>query len=68
MNSIIKNVLWSKGIRDSIPVGVDETVNLITFEAEDLNHVINNVIQVCADMVTDPVERMAILKLGNLQK
>jgi hypothetical protein len=44
---------------------VDETRQLISMTTEGLISVINTVVQVAADKVTDPIERQAILKMCN---
>ena len=44
---------------------VDETRQLISMTTEGLISVINTVVKVAAEKVTDPIEREAILKMCN---
>lgn len=67
MNGAIKESLINKVINYSEQYGVDEERQLVAFEPADLISLINDVIQICADMVVDPENRLQILKLGNLK-
>lgn len=67
MNGAIKESLINKVINYSEQYGVDEERQLVAFEPADLISLINDVIQMCADMVVDPENRLQILKLGNLK-
>lgn len=67
MHSAIKDTLVDKAITYSEQINVDEERQLVAFEPEDLLSIINDVIQICADMVIDPVNRLEILKLGNFK-
>lgn len=67
MHSAIKDTLVNKAINYSEQINVDEERQLVAFEPEDLLSIINDVIQICADMVVDPVNRLEILKLGNFK-
>lgn len=67
MNGAIKESLINKVINYSEQYGVDEERQLVAFEPADLISLINDVIQICADMVVDPDNRLQILKLGNLK-
>jgi len=67
MNGAIKESLINKVITYSEQYGVDEERQLVAFEPSDLISLINDVIQICADMVVDPDNRLQILKLGNLK-
>jgi len=67
MHSAIKDTLVNKAINYSEQINVDEERQLVAFEPEDLLSIINDVIQICADMVIDPANRLEILKLGNFK-
>ena len=67
MNGAIKESFINKVINYSEQYGVDEERQLVAFEPADLISLINDVIQICADMVVDPENRLQILKLGNLK-
>lgn len=67
MNGAIKESFINKVINYSEQYGVDEERQLVAFEPADLISLINDVIQICADMVVDPDNRLQILKLGNLK-
>jgi hypothetical protein len=67
MNSAIKDYVINKAIQYCEPCGVDEEKQLLAFEPADLKSIINDVIQICADMVIDPANRLEVLKLGDFK-
>jgi hypothetical protein len=66
MKTVINDVIQQniESIHDE-DFHVDETRQLISMTTEGLVSVINTVVRVAADKVTDPVERQAILKMCN---
>ena len=65
MLSHIKDVIGEKAIITMEAYGVDEERRLISFEPLDLELILKDVIQVCADMCITEVDRNAILELLN---
>jgi hypothetical protein len=66
MKTVINDAIQQhiKSIHDD-DFHVDETRQLISMTTEGLISVINTVVQVAAEKVTDPIEREAILKMCN---
>ena len=65
MLSHIKDVIGEKAIITMEAYGVDEERRLISFEPLDLELILKDVIQVCADMCVNELDRAAILELLN---
>ena len=65
MLSHIKDVIGEKAIITMEAYGVDEERRLISFEPMDLELILKDVIQVCADMCITETDREAILELLN---
>jgi hypothetical protein len=65
MLSHIKDVIGEKAIITMEAYGVDEERRLISFEPKDLELILKDVIQVCADMCITETDREAILELLN---
>ena len=63
MLSHIKDVIGDKAIITMEAYGVDEERRLISFEPQDLEAILKNVIQVCADCCITEMDREAILDL-----
>ena len=64
MNSTIKDTINSTAIRTFEEVGYDDERPVMAFSREGMKSVLNTAIRVCADQVSDPVERELILNLG----
>lgn len=64
MNSTIKDTINSTAIHAFQEFGYDDERPVMAFSHEGMKSVLNTAIQVCADQVTDPVERERILKLS----
>jgi protein tyrosine phosphatase (PTP) superfamily phosphohydrolase (DUF442 family) len=64
MNSTIKDTINSTAIRTFEEVGYDDERPVMAFSREGMRSVLNTAIRVCADQVSDPVERELILNLG----
>ena len=65
MLSHIKDVIGDKAIITMEAYGVDEERRLISFEPLDLELILKDVIQVCADCCVTELDRAAILELLN---
>ena len=65
MLSHIKDVIGDKARISTEPFGVDEERRLISFEPQDLESILKDVIQVCADCCITELDRAAILELLN---
>ena len=65
MLSHIKDVIGDKAIITMEAYGVDEERRLISFEPQDLEAILKDVIQVCADCCITEMDREAILDLLN---
>lgn len=63
MLSHIKDVIGDKAIISTEPFGVDEERQLIAFEVNDLEALLRDVIQTCADCCLNTTDREAILYL-----
>jgi len=63
MLSHIKDVIGDKAIITMEAYGVDEERRLISFEPQDLEAILKDVIQVCADCCITEMDREAILDL-----
>ena len=63
MLSHIKDVIGEKAIITMEAYGVDEERRLISFEPKDLEAILKDVIQVCADCCITEMDREAILDL-----
>ena len=63
MLSHIKDVIGDKAIISTEPFGVDEERQLIAFEVNDLEALLRDVIQTCADCCLNTTDREAILDL-----
>jgi hypothetical protein len=63
MLSHIKDVIGEKAVITMEAYGVDEERRLISFEPLDLEAILKDVIQVCADMCITETDRNAILEL-----
>ena len=59
----IKDVIGEKAVITMESYGVDEERRLISFEPLDLEAILKDVIQVCADMCITETDRNAILEL-----
>jgi len=64
MNSTIKDTINSTAIRTFEEVGYDDERPVMAFSREGMKSVLNTAIRVCADQVSNPVERELILNLG----
>jgi hypothetical protein len=64
MNSTIKDTINSTAILTFEEVGYDDERPVMAFSREGMKSVLNTAIRVCADQVSDPVERELILNLG----
>jgi hypothetical protein len=64
MNSTIKDTIDSTAIRTFEQVGYDDERPVIAFSREGMKSVLNTAIRVCADQVSNPIEREQILRLG----
>jgi len=65
MLSHIKDVIGEKAIITMESYGVDEERRLVSFEPLDLELILKDVIQVCADCCISATDRDAILELLN---
>ena len=65
MLSHIKDVIGEKAIITMESYGVDEERRLVSFEPKDLELILKDVIQVCADCCISATDRDAILELLN---
>ena len=65
MLSHIKDIIGEKAIITMESYGVDEERRLISFEPQDLESILKDVIQVCADCCITELDRAAILELLN---
>ena len=65
MLSHIKDTIGEKAIITMESYGVDEERRLISFEPQDLESILKDVIQVCADCCITELDRAAILELLN---
>lgn len=63
MNYTINHFVADKAILVNDQFNVDEERQLIAFEIQDLQDVINCVIRSCADFCSNEVDRQAILDL-----
>ena len=63
MLSHIKDVIGDKAIISTEPFGVDEERQLIASEVNDLEALLRDVIQTCADCCLNTTDREAILDL-----
>jgi len=63
MLSHIKDVIGEKAVITMEAYGVDEERRLISFEPQDLELILKDVIQVCADMCITEKDRNTILEL-----
>jgi len=63
MLSHIKDVIGEKAIITMESYGVDEERRLVSFEPLDLELILKDVIQVCADCCISATDRDAILEL-----
>jgi protein tyrosine phosphatase (PTP) superfamily phosphohydrolase (DUF442 family) len=64
MNSTIKDTINNTVIRTFQEVGYDDERPVMAFSREGMKSVLNTAIRVCADQVTNPIERARILSLG----
>jgi hypothetical protein len=64
MNSTIKDTINNIAIRTFEQVGYDDERPVMAFSREGMKSVLNTAIRVCADQVTNPIEREKILNLG----
>jgi hypothetical protein len=64
MNSTIKDTINNIAIRTFEEVGYDDERPVMAFSREGMKSVLNTAIRVCADQVTNPIERARILSLG----
>jgi protein tyrosine phosphatase (PTP) superfamily phosphohydrolase (DUF442 family) len=64
MNSTIKDTINNTAIRTFEEVGYDDERPVMAFSREGMKSVLNTAIRVCADQVTNPIERERILNLG----
>lgn len=63
MLSHIKDVIGNKAIITMEAYGVDEERQLISFEVNDLEALLRDVIQTCADCCLNTTDKAAILDL-----
>ena len=63
MLSHIKDVIGEKAIITMEAYGVDEERRLISFEPQDLELILKDVIQVCADMCITEVDRLSLIHI-----
>jgi protein tyrosine phosphatase (PTP) superfamily phosphohydrolase (DUF442 family) len=64
MNSTIKDTINNTVIHAFEQVGYDDERPVMAFSREGMKSVLNTAIQVCADQVSNPIERARILSLG----
>jgi hypothetical protein len=64
MNSTIKDTIKNTAIHSYQEVGYDDERPVMAFSREGMKSVLNTAIQVCADQVSNPIERARILSLG----
>lgn len=66
MKPIIQEIVTQRYTnRATIPCGVDEEQELISFCREDLESLIKTIVNHCASFVSDVKEREDILKIGD---